>query len=134
MNCRSGLVKGPAMTGSTRHNPLFLMFASLTLAALVAGCAGQSTSNTSTSSSPDQGTTATSDSVQPGTYECSTFSGGELRAVAGGNFTIGDSHTYRDASGADGSYTVGGDLITFQGGAFDGKQAMYTQGVVHSAN
>jgi hypothetical protein len=123
--------------------------------ALLAGCMGQtssgtssSTSDTSTSSSDasqtndanqtnnaSQTTTNTvSDDVAAGNYECSTYTDGQNQARAGENFTIVDAQTYRDASGGTGSYTVGGDLITFQGGALDGKQAMYTPGTIHTAN
>jgi hypothetical protein len=135
------------MTLSKGRYPLLSMLASLMLATLVAGCVGQTSSGTS-SATPDtsssdanqtnganQTTTNTvSDDVAAGNYECSTFTDGHLEARAGENFTIVDAQTYRDASGGSGGYTVGGDLITFQGGALDGKQAMYTPGTIHTSN
>lgn len=133
----------------SRQHSLVVTFGALLISVLLAGCGGQTSSATSSSSpdtassSADQTTTNTdnqtstntvSDDVAAGNYDCSTFTDGELRVVAGENFTIVDAQTYKDASGGSGTYTVGGDLITFQGGALDGKQAMYTPGTVGSPN
>lgn len=113
------------MIVSLRHYPPLFVLAGFAIVALASGCVARQQSADSTSSGG---------SVAAGSYECSTLSDGELQAAASENFTISDSSDYLDASGNQGTYSVDGDTMTFQGAALDGQRAKYTPGVVHSEN
>lgn len=68
-------------------------------------------------------------SVVAGHYQCAAFSGKQLVARPGLEFTILDGGRYTDAFGASGKYLFeasSGGLV-FQGGALSGQRGTYTQ-------
>gem|GEM_PF-3550973 len=75
-----------------------------------------------------------SGSVVAGKYECYTYSGGHLYSAMSENFTIVGAAAYTDAAGTRGTFTLAGNVLTFQGGALNGHRAQYTPGVPGSNN
>jgi hypothetical protein len=73
-------------------------------------------------------------SVVPGQYECHSYSGGHLYSAMSENFVIVGAAAYTDAAGTPGTFTLAGNILTFQGGALSGHRAQYTPGVPGSNN
>jgi hypothetical protein len=65
--------------------------------------------------------------VKPGSYVCSTFTGGRLQLVPGLDMKVTGSSSYVGSDGQAGtfSYDVAAGLVTFRGGALSGTRAKY---------